>query len=72
MAPINTLTGERLHVNHHGPDAITLNVTDPRFGRVATVRLGHDDAVELASALTGLLLDLGHSPATEREPPRHR
>jgi hypothetical protein len=69
MSQIEALSGERLLVHHHGHEAITLGVADPRFGRVATVRLDHDAAAELAAALTGMLLDLGRSPAGDPDRP---
>ena len=69
MTPIETLTGERLHVNHHGHEALSLAVTDPRFGRVARVKMDHEAAVELAATLTGLLMDRGHVPTAERKDP---
>jgi hypothetical protein len=65
MHSIDSIGDERLLVSHHGHDALAISVTDPRFGGLATVRLSRDQAVELASALTGMLLDLGHRPAPE-------
>ena len=43
---------ESVVVAIHGNDAIRIAVDDPRFGRIATVRVDPDQAVQLAALLT--------------------
>ena len=57
MTVIGTLGDERVIVSAHGEDAVCLTVTDPRFGRLATVRLDHHQAARLANALDRHLVD---------------
>jgi hypothetical protein len=60
MAKIDTLGEEQLMVASHGTDGVSLAVTHPWFGRIATVRLDPDQALELA-------LDLGSARARSQE-----
>ena len=59
LSKIDTMTGEHLLVAAHGHDIVTVSVSDPRFGRIAHVRLTHDQVATLAGALTGLVLEHG-------------
>jgi hypothetical protein len=63
MATIETMGGEEVRVCDSGAEALRLTVTDPRFGRIATVRLDHVQAARLASALDQrLIAAAGGSP----------
>ena len=48
---IATTGDERMLVEPFRDDTVLLAVDDPRFGRIATVRLDADQAHELAAAL---------------------
>lgn len=50
-AEVPTLGGEQVLVAGHDREAIRLAVTDPYFGRIATIRLDPLQASELAQAL---------------------
>ena len=64
MVTIETSGGERIAVTH-GDDTVCVAVTAPRFGRIATVRLDHRQAAQLAAALDrGLVHAAGGVPAT--------
>jgi len=64
MATIETSGGETIAVAAHG-DTVCVAVTAPRFGRIATVRLDHRQAAQLAAALDRRLVDAaGGIPAT--------
>jgi hypothetical protein len=65
MAVIDTLNGEDLVVSALGRDTVTVAVHCREFGRISHVRLSHEHAVELASALTGLVLDHGAAALEE-------
>jgi hypothetical protein len=65
MAKIETSGGEAIAVAAHGDDPVCIAVTDPCFGRIATVRLDHRQAAQLAAALDQRLVDAaGGVPAT--------
>lgn len=51
MTSIETSGDEQILVASHGHEAVALVVTDPYFGRIATVRIDHAQAEELADAL---------------------
>jgi hypothetical protein len=51
MTSIETAGDEQILVARHGHEAVALVVTDPYFGRIATVRIDHAQAEELADAL---------------------
>ncbi len=59
MTEFASLGDEAVALSAHGQDVVSIAVTHPDFGRLSTVRLDTDTAAELASALTGLLLDRG-------------
>ena len=50
-ADISTLADERILVASHGHDSIRISVTDPYFGRIATVRIDAGQAAALADLL---------------------
>jgi len=56
MMQIETLGGEEIGVGRQGHDAVLIAVTDPEFGRIATVRLGHRQAAQLADAIDDSLV----------------
>ncbi len=56
MMEIETLGGEEIRVGRQGHDTILVAVTDPEFGRIATVRLSHRQAAQLAGALDDTLV----------------
>ena len=51
MTSIDTTGDEQILVARHGHEALALVVTDPYFGRIATVRIDNAQAEELAAAL---------------------
>ena len=57
---IGTMGDESILVASHGHDAIRIAVNDPRFGRIATVRIDPDQATHLAALLAA------HSAARPR------
>ena len=64
MATISTTGDELIRVAAHGDAALSVLIDDPAFGRIATVRLDHQQAAQLASALDDLLVDAaGQIPA---------
>ena len=65
MATIETTGDETMAVAAHGDDTVCVAVTAPRLGRIATVRLAHRQAAQLAAALDRRLVDAaGGVPAT--------
>ena len=51
MSKIETLGEEHVLVASHGADGVTLAVTHPWFGRIATVRLDGGQALLVAEEL---------------------
>ena len=51
MASIETLAKEEIRVLDHGHDSVRIAITHPYFGRIATVRIDHDQAADLIEAL---------------------
>ncbi len=48
---IDTVGEQRVLVSRFGEDTVLVAVDDPRFGRIATVRLDAEQAGDLAAAL---------------------
>jgi hypothetical protein len=57
MPAIPTTGDERITVSALGDETVCLHISDPTFGRVATVRLDHRQAARLANALDRRLVD---------------
>ena len=51
MSKIETLGEEHVIVASHGPNGVSLAVTHPWFGRIATVRLDGEQALLVAEEL---------------------
>jgi hypothetical protein len=57
MTAIPTTGDERITVSALGDETVSLHISDPAFGRLATVRLDHHQAAQLANALDRRLVD---------------
>ena len=51
MSKIETLGEEHVLVASHGTDGVSIAVTHPWFGRIATVRLDGEQALRVAEEL---------------------
>ena len=64
MAAIPTTGDERITVSALGDEIVCLHISDPNFGRLASVRLDHQQAAQLANALDRRLVDAAGGMST--------
>jgi hypothetical protein len=67
MTAIRTTGDERITVSALGEETVCLHVSDSTFGRLATVRLDHSQAAQLANALDRRLVDAAAGLSTSTD-----